>query len=66
MYIVLDKPSLSFKKITEELPGKQINVYTNELQRVSRTGLISHLTANNKFSVFNLEYSLTQLPAIER
>jgi hypothetical protein len=66
MYIVLDKPSLSFKKVTEELPGKQINIYTNELQRVSRAGLISHLTINNKFSVFHLEYATTHLNSIEK
>lgn len=43
MYVILDKPTLSFKKSNPELPGKSITIYTNELQSVSRTGIVHHL-----------------------
>lgn len=57
MYIILDKPSLSFKKQTEELPGKQITIYTNELEKVSKTGIIKHLIINNKLLALNSKLS---------
>lgn len=66
MHIILDKPSLSFKKNPTELPGKQIIVYTNELERVSKTGLAKHLIANNKLSSFDLKFSVNAMNNLQK
>ena len=66
MHIILDKPSLSFKKHVTELPGKYILVYTNELERVCRTGLAKHLIINNKLSSFSTNYSTNSMNNLDK
>lgn len=66
MHIILDKPSLSFKKGVINLDSKEVFIYTNELDRVCRTGIVRYLVNKNKICALNPQVSVNKMNSMER